>query len=266
MVSTIVKKILIKLGYHSQPNFIIIGAQKAGTTSLFSILKQHSYLMGADKKEIHFFDRDDSDVAKLYNQYHQHFPLPNKLKNKLTFEATPSYLYHPEAAKRIKLYNPDIKLIIILRNPAERALSAWSMYHYRAEGHKKYAYLLDKRSFTNAIEDELKIIEHVNWYTDKYSYIRRGIYYEQINEYFNNFSRDQILIIEHRELKNEHDTTIKKICDFLTIPYQPLKQQHLLQNIKKNENEYRNEIDKLNEFYKPHNKLLFNLIKKEYNW
>jgi len=267
MITTEVRKLIIRLGYYSKPDFLIVGAQKSGTTSLFSILKQHSRIIGAYKKEIHFFDDDEQYAANAYYKYHQHFPLPHKVKkNQLTFEATPSYLYHPEVAKRIKLYNPNIKLIIILRNPAQRALSAWSMYHYQAEQHEKYFYMHDKRLFREAIEEELVKIDKVNWYNDKYSYVKRGIYYPQVKQYLDIFSPEQVLIIEHRELKNEHDKTIKKISDFLSIPSEALTQQYLLQNTVSNQNDYPEELNRLNEFYRPYNKLLFDLIGKSYNW
>jgi len=260
------RKISAALGYCSKPDFIIIGAQKAGTTALYFMLKGHSLVAGANSKEIHYFDNDEWYSRKKLYEYHAHFQLPYKMKrNSLFFEATPSYLYHPRVAKRLYDYNPNLRLIVVLRDPAFRALSAWTMYHHHFKtGHQKY--LHDDRSFSEAIAEDLKNIDADNYYSNHKGYIKRGLYYEQIKEYLNYFNPGQILIIDYNELKNHVSETVKKICNFLNIPVENLHVEVLNKSKGESKNSYLTEIEMLKEFYLPHNKKLYDLLKKDFSW
>mgnify|MGYP006439820863 CR=1 FL=1 len=136
------------------PNFIIVGAQKAGTTSLFRYLTSHPQIKAPFKtKEIHFFDgglESEDNYKKGLKWYKSHFPLKSKMYNKLTYEASPLYLFHPCAPKRIKKDIPDVKIIILLRNPVERSIS-----HYFHELRKGRERLTVDEAFRKE-EDRLK--------------------------------------------------------------------------------------------------------------
>ena len=267
MLLSRIRNFLIYAGYHSKPDFIIVGAQKAGTTALFSILKEHSQLKSSFKKELHFFDNEEKNSEKNYGLYHRDFPLPYKVaSNNLLYEATPSYLYHEKAAERIYKFNPEMKIIISLRNPTYRALSAWNMYHHFGENNEKYSHLYDARSFKEAIESELQIIDSVTRLNDKISYVKRGIYYPQVKKYLEVFPKENILILEHDELMKCHNQTIEKITVFLKIKNERLKPLELLKSEQNNKNLYVEELTMLDDFYKPHNKLLYELICKDYQW
>ena len=122
------KKELARLGYYSRPAFIIIGAQKSGTSALHSMLRQHPQIMVPGEKELHFFD-DGLIRYGDFSTYHSSFPLPFQLSpNKITGEASPSYLYHPDCPKRIYNYSPGMLLVAVLREPVSRAYSGWNMY------------------------------------------------------------------------------------------------------------------------------------------
>jgi len=262
-----VRKIAVQLGYYSKPDFLIVGAQKSGTSALFGILKQHSKITGAIRKEIHFFDNEKNFNPVNYKKYHVLFPLPNKVpKGNLIFEATPSYIYNPKAAERIFKYNPDLKIIICLRNPVARALSGWTMFHYGFKGHKRYGRSYDPSDYSSAIEKELKALTSGVWHSVKPPYIQTGIYYYQIENYYRFFPKQNVLILEHDELKHHHDVTVKTICDFLKISYEPLLQLEVNKSVKKNSEDYSKEAKLLQEFYKPYNEKLFTLIGKRYNW
>jgi hypothetical protein len=108
-------------------NFLIVGVQKGGTTSLDAYLRQHPRIGMASKKEVHFFDDEDrfGSGTPDYEVYHRHF---DRLDSKSIYgEATPIYCYWSESMRRIREYNPDIKIIMLLRNPVERAWSHWRM-------------------------------------------------------------------------------------------------------------------------------------------
>ncbi|MCI5147305.1 MAG: sulfotransferase, partial [Candidatus Electrothrix sp. AR3] len=103
------------------PNFLVIGAQKSGTTSLFHYICQHPQVFENKSKEIHFFDHNYHCGA---NWYRSHFPLAGKLmRNRCLGEATPYYLCHPHAPSHIFDLLPRVKIIAILRDPVERAIS-----------------------------------------------------------------------------------------------------------------------------------------------
>lgn len=261
-----IKTLLLKLNYCTKPNFIIVGAEKAGTTALHSILEQHSKIVSGRIKEIHYFDNHKWYLKKRIHEYHSYFPLPHQIdRGTLTFEATPNYLYLPDIPKRLYDYNPNLKLIISLRDPALRALSAWSMYHHNFKAGSQ-THLNDPRSFSKAVSDELEFIDQENKSYDHIEYIRRGIYHFQIEAYLNYFPSNQILVLENTELINLSDSTSNKIQSFLGLPIEQLKSTQKAVSKFNHSNEYTNEIKNLYKFYKPFNKKLFKLLGKEYNW
>jgi len=107
----------------------IIGSQKAATTSLFTYLVRHPQIEGSSKKEVHYFD-NHQNFSQGDAWYHKHFTYNRK---SLNIEATPRYLYAPHVPQRLFEFNSKAKLIIVLRNPVERAYSAWNMYRQMSE-------------------------------------------------------------------------------------------------------------------------------------
>jgi hypothetical protein len=107
------------------PNFMIIGTQKSATTTLFYYLNSHPKLEGSWPKELHFFSKYMYH-GKDIEWYRKHFT--SLKKNPLFFEASPNYVYYESVAQELKRNFPAIKLILILRNPINRAFSAWNMY------------------------------------------------------------------------------------------------------------------------------------------
>ena len=112
-------------------DFAIAGVQKAGTTALFDYLSDEPELSLSHVKETHFFDDDERDWARPdYAPYHALFDAPD---GRLRGEATPIYLYWPKVLERICAYNPAMKLIVVLRDPVERAWSHWRMEFARVQ-------------------------------------------------------------------------------------------------------------------------------------
>ncbi|QNL20598.1 sulfotransferase domain-containing protein [Hyphobacterium sp. CCMP332] len=256
----------VQFGYHTKPSFLIVGAQKAGTSALFQYLSSHSEIIAPPIKEMGYFSNDSLYKLRGHYYYHTNFPKPHQInKNQITFEATPEYLYHPECAKRIFNYDPKIKIIILLREPVSRAYSAWTMYHnfHLSRNHFK---LEDKRTFEEAIQNELMNIESVNWYRDPYGYLRRGIYYDQVNNYLKVFPKDQIMILESNYYKLNVELVHKEILNFIGIDN---KQKLRASNM--NERKYHLKINSdtgaiLKNLFKPYNEKLFNLIGQEFDW
>jgi hypothetical protein len=214
----------------NRPDFVIVGAQKSGTSSLYHYLNELDGFIGSNPKEVHYFDREDN-YAKGNKWYENHYiKLP--WEKGLFFEATPEYLCRKKVPGRLKTYKPDLKIIILLREPISRAYSAWNMYRQWSEdGYIPWGILNDQYgrdesplfrvffkngcpSFSDYIKLELDLILK-NDDAEEPRLLRRGIYKPQIEKYVNNFGRSNVLIIGFNELCSDSDAVIQKCYDFL---------------------------------------------------
>ncbi|MEZ4720827.1 MAG: sulfotransferase domain-containing protein [Flavobacteriales bacterium] len=267
-------RFIAQLGGCVKPSFMIIGAQKAGTSALHAMLSKNESIEQPMRKEVHYFDVDELYNSMGVDYYHSFFPRRPIFKKlglkyttdngQLTFESTPDYLYHPKAAERIFAYNPNIKLIVVLRDPSQRAYSGWNMYR-SYENHKLYSHQFETRSFGLAISDEMKVVENEGWYDDPRGYVRRGLYARQLKLFLTFFDRTQLLVLNQKELKNNAQGVVEKVCDFLSIAPNKVDNEQI--HKRTYEEPYPNEIlDTLSEFYEPHNRDLFDLLGFEINW
>src|SRR2546423_5865899 len=187
-------------------DFVIGGTQKGGTSALDSFLRQHPEIcMPTTKKELHFFDREADDAD--YKKYHANFkPTP---KQHVIGEASPIYMYWETAPYRIWKYNPKMKWILALRNPVERAFSAWNMETKRGK---------EKLPFAEAIEKEVeRCREALPLQHRVYSYTDRGFYAHQVRRLFNIFEKDNCLVLLNEELRNDHKKTLSRVFEFLGV-------------------------------------------------
>jgi hypothetical protein len=162
----------------------------------------------ASIKEVHFFDKEANFKSTVdYSKYHSYFK--SSTKKKTLGESTPIYMYWYDAPKRIWDYNPEMKFIIILRNPIERAYSHWNMERYRNVEHL---------SFTEAISTEerrcRKVLPHQH---RVFSYIDRGFYIDQLKRIWHFFPKEQTLVIKSENLKNNLGKTLSEIAKFLDV-------------------------------------------------
>ena len=187
-------------------DFVIGGTQKGGTSALDSFLRQHPDIcMPETKKELHFFDREADDTD--YNKYHADFrPKP---EHRVIGEASPIYMYWETAPYRIWKYNPKMKWILALRNPVERAFSAWNMETKRGK---------EKLAFAEAIEKEPeRCREALPLQHRVYSYVDRGFYAHQVRRLFNIFGKEKCLILLNEELRSDHKETLRRVFEFLGV-------------------------------------------------
>jgi hypothetical protein len=199
------------------PNFLIIGAAKAGTTSLYYYLQQHPQIYMSPVKEPRFFAPEFYTIYYNYanrgrgpqpamrlEEYQQLFA---EATDEIAIgEASPEYLYFSSTPIRIKQAIPDVKMIAILRDPAERAFSAFC-YHVR-DG-------LEKLSFEEALKAENRRMQE-RWRTGWF-YIHTGFYYEQLKRYFEQFNRNQIKVILYDELLMDSELVCQDIFRFLDV-------------------------------------------------
>lgn len=198
----------------SKINFIICGTQKGGSSALDAYLREHPAICMADQKEVHYFDNDEHFMSDTpdYSIYHSSF-IPTD-EHLLLGESTPIYMYWYDSPRRIWQYNPDIKLIAILRNPIDRAYSHWNMERDRCA---------EKLSFLEAIRSEPTRCRTALPYQHRiYSYIDRGYYLEQLRRLWTFFPKEQLLILKNEDLREKPQETLQYICQFLGIDGSPL--------------------------------------------
>jgi hypothetical protein len=209
------------------PDFLILGAQKAGTTALYAYLREHPAITGPPWKEVSFFDRH---FWRGESWYRGHFPnrlYLGRMRRRLGVEpvvgeASPSYLFHPFAPERVAELVPGARLIVLVRNPIDRALS-----HFQHE----VALGREPLPFEQAIEQENtrmtgelvrlkdpRYFSHAWW---NYTYLSRGRYAEQLERWLGFFPRKQLLVVASEDLLDHPGETYARVLEFLGArPYE----------------------------------------------
>jgi len=273
------------------PSFLIIGGAKSGTTSLFAYLIEHPNIIPGSTKGGFFFQYLGNNTTSFYRS---HFPI--KRKNLITCEATGGYFVHPLIPARVHKLLPLVKLIVVLRNPVERA---YSEFHYRVMIGEQIT-----ENFEDVIKSELKRIEigknnpelkieNTNYHQFSFSHLRHGLYAQHIERWLKFFPKEQLLILHAKDLYNNLDNIVAETFDFLNLPkYQiesrieknkidkirPLggRQRNIYKNIDsktrtlfnvQNYPEMKSKTRKLlQDFFRPHNEKLFEMIGKRFDW
>lgn len=238
------------------PTFVIIGTQKGGTTSLYRYLDKHDDVTMSTRKEVHFFDFFS---FKGSNWYLAHFPLRGEAGQ--TGEASPSYLFHPEAPKRIHAAFPDIKIIALLRNPVDRAYSHYQMEYRRGN---------DPLSFEEAIAQEPERLRDSdpdsaggNW--RRYSYLSRGMYVEQLARWLELFPREQFLLIKSEEFFREPGRLFDQVLRFLELPSRPLPRYRSYKSHGYAPMRPETKARRAH-YYEPYNRQLYDLLGWDFGW
>ena len=220
-------------------------------------------------KEVHYFDLN---FRKGDNWYRSYFPLRMRNSRKyITGEASPYYLFHPHAARRASTVVPHAKLIVLLRNPVDRAYSHYQHQVKRGKGEGR-----ETLTFEEAIEAEERILpgEVSKMLQDEYyesvihrtrSYLSRGKYIDQLLVWSSFFQRKQMLILESEDLFNDTTNTLERMLGFLGIPHWAPETYYI-----PNKREYTGVSplirQQLDEYYKPHNQRLYEYLGVNLGW
>jgi hypothetical protein len=187
------------------PNAFIIGVQKAGTTTLDDWLSQHSQIYCYDSlKDVHLFGVLDKDEIekKLLQEPASYNGEP------VVLQSAVNYIFYPALLCAIKENCPAAKLIVILRNPVDRAISAYSYF-------KKM--LREQRPIEEALLYQPKSVFAFSKTNNDFTYIEHGLYYRQIKNCLNYFSKEQLLVLDYNDLVKQPETLTRKIFLFLGI-------------------------------------------------
>lgn len=192
------------------PNFLVVGAAKSGTTSIADWLRAHPQAFVAADKELYFFN-DDEAWARGVDAYAEHFAAAGDAD--AVGEATPFYMYFPEAVARMAAVVPDARLIVVAREPVDRAYSNWRHLHYRQA--------TELRSFERLVEDELaedaRLPGAGRCDLDARRHLVHGRYHDQIQLLLEHFPREQLLVLLTDDLGQDPRGTFAAICRFLGI-------------------------------------------------
>jgi hypothetical protein len=259
-------------GPRAMPDFIVIGAQKSGTSSMFVYLKQHPQIVRPIFKEPYFFDRH---YQRGLHWYGCNFPSRRAIdqlndrqgRRHLTFEATATYVFDPHVPARIASDIPTRKFITLLRNPAERAISAY--WHARRMGK-------ESRSLMEALDIDLKRYEQEKAFEEgrgpkpageppRPTYLRRGIYAESVSRWQSVFSPADLLVLQSEAMFANPKSTMARVFAFLGLP-----QAEGIDYAAQNVGGY-NETDVtarkfLEDFYRPHNEWLNRISRTALSW
>jgi hypothetical protein len=238
----------------SLPDFVIIGAPKCGTTFLYHLLTQHPHVEPGAFKEVHYFDLL---FDKGTGWYRQCFPSP-LLKNgrtTITGEATPGYLSSPQAPERMAEVIPRARLIALLRNPVDRAYSAYQYFkvrHRRARG-----------TFEEFIENRLSRSPN------KTPILRQGVYVDHLLRWSRFFGDEQMLVLKSEDFFEHPQENLNRVLDFLDLPEWELSASELRD--KRNEGNYEKKIDaatkrRLEDYFQPHNRRLYDYLGVDLGW
>jgi Sulfotransferase domain len=190
-------------------DFLVVGAQKSGTTALNYYLKRHPYIALPIKKELHFFDNDELFAGGNVSYEPLHEMFRPARHGSIAGENTPIYLYWRPALPRIRNYNPAMKFVVILRNPIERAFSQWNMQRTRG---------IEPCDFLDAVAAEpRRIAESAPKQLRRFSYVDRGRYGEQLERAFRLFPRNRFLVIKYEEFRARQRETVEEVFRFLTL-------------------------------------------------
>ena len=249
------------------PDFLIVGAQKCGTNSLYDLLSLHPGVERAITKELNYFNLH---FEKGVEWYRSQLPLPRQKEERkpITGEATPDYLFYPDAARRAAQVVPQARLIVLLRNPVDRA---YSHYHHQVRKGR------ETLGFEEAIEAEE---ERLRGETDKmpkdelstsfnyrhFSYLSRGVYVDQLLRWSKHYSQEQMLVLKSEDFFERTPEALKLVLDFLDLSDWEPETWEI-----RNKGRYEQEMAsatrrRLEEYFEPHNRRLYEYLGVDFGW
>lgn len=256
-----------------KPSFMIIGAQKSGTSSLFKYLMRHGHFLRPLLKDVYYFDRNYRKGMDWYLSFYPSEAAQRQREEKLggpvvSSEGATHYILNPWVPQRMREAFPDIKIVVLLRNPVQRAISHY--FHNRRMGSESLPSALEafQREQERIEADEKRIFSDPNFHSldyDSYTYLARGRYAEQLERWFEHFPREQFLIMCGEKFYKDTDSHFRAVCKFIGIPEKSLD-SYRAEGKGTNRQEQPEAVEMATEYFRPHNERLFELLGERYDW
>ena len=252
---------------YALPDFVIVGVMKCGTTSLFNHLISHPCIAEPLVKGVKYYNKS---FDRGEGWYRAHFPAQADLDElravqgiAMTGESSPDYLPNPDAAKRLKALTPDAKLILLLRDPVTRA---FSHYHYRkVRGRESLSFEQAVENNLNSLKKEQQGVELLRDHANYTSYLGRGLYMPQLRHWFEEFPKEQFLVVSSEDFSTDAQSVYADVTEFLNLPAHSLinTNKHNTGKYKKMANSTRQDLI---DYFRPHNQELFKFAGREFDW
>jgi sulfotransferase family protein len=255
------------------PSYVIVGAQKGGTSALYEYLVRHPLVGRSTNEEIQYFSLH---YARGTAWYRGHFPTVTRAafvrrrygRELVTGESSPYYLFHPQALERIRELLPEARLIVVLRNPVDRAYSQYN--HSRqmgAEPLETFEAGLDAEP--SRLDGELEKMRADPFYNSfshyNHSYLARGLYAEQLERLYRLFDEQQVLLETADNLSKRTDTVYGRVLEFLGLPVQRLS-HYPPQNVRRYPPMRPETRRRLVEYFTEPNERLYAFLGRDLGW
>ena len=253
------------------PDFLVIGGQKCGTTALYAYLRWHPQITGPAWKEISYFDRHYGRGEAWYRGQFPSRPwlrLTGGRSRRLPLvgEASPSYVLHPHAPARVRELVPDVRLVVLLRDPVDRALSHYN--HEVALGREPLSFEEALEREPERLDGELERLGDTSYFSHAWwdhTYLARGRYAEQLERWLAVFPREQLLVLASERLRADPARTYAHVLEHLgASPYDLPRYPSIF------EREYAPMAEetrrRLEEAFAPHNERLYALLGEDLGW
>ncbi len=245
------------------PTFIIIGAQKSGTGAFYELLRQHPLIVDRPG-EIHFFDLYFDRGVQWYKDQFPKSKHPDAIRG----DKSPYYLFHPLAPERAYFILPKAKLIVLLRNPVDRAYSQYWMNVRKGREFLSFEQAILAESNRLREEEEKIINTKISSPSSNHrrlSYLSRGLYINQLNNWLKYYPLDQILIISFDDFLKNPEAVLQETLKFLELPpYYNFRfnigTKHEHPNMAPS---FRQELA---DYFRPYNEQLETLLHRTFNW
>ena len=249
----------------AEPSFLIVGAQKSGTTSMYNHLVSHPQVRRPLTKEVHYFDVHYSRGPAWYRS---NFPLKAARQGAwITGEATPAYLFHPGAPERVAALLPGARLVVLLRNPVDRAYSHY--HHELAKGAETLSFEQALKAEPTRLEGELERqmaeADYFSYNARHYAYLERGMYADQLSRWLAFFPWDQLLVLRSECLFANPGPVLRRVHHFLALDH-----------LEADDFDVHNDRDyeamdpgvrgRLVEHYREPNERLFQMLGRSFDW
>lgn len=256
---------LVTSGLRSFPAFLLIGGMKCGTTSLYQYLARHPGVERGSKEEVHYFDLN---YHRSLLWYRAHFPYRGRGgEGPIAGDDTPYYLFHPLVPERVARDLPDVRLVVLLRDPVARAYSHYSHEHRRGREQLPFEQALAREEGRLEGEEE-RMREnalHVSWEHMRYSYMSRGRYAEQLARWFHHIPRERFLVMQSEEMFRDPAPVVDRTLEFLNLPPMgPIEYE--VHNPGSYEPMSEAAREMLEEHFQPLNEELFSLLGERFDW